>query len=108
TLYQSLLDHPDRDRHDLSSLRVSVTGAAAIPVELIRRVRPALPSPPLVTGYGHPEAGTASATAPDDDPETIATTVGRARPGFEIRIVDGDKDLPAGETGEILLRGPSV
>jgi acyl-CoA synthetase (AMP-forming)/AMP-acid ligase II len=108
TLYQSLLDHPERDRHDLSSLRVAVTGAADIPVELIRRVAAELPFSLIVTGYGLTEAGTASATSPDDDPETIATTVGRARPGFEIRIVDGDRDLPAGETGEILLRGPSV
>ncbi|HEY7069879.1 MAG TPA: AMP-binding protein, partial [Acidimicrobiales bacterium] len=108
TLYQSLLDHPDRDRHDLSSLRVAVTGAADIPVELIRRVAAELPFSMIVTGYGLTEAGTASATSPDDDPETIATTVGRARPGFEIRIVDGDEDLDPGETGEVLLRGPSV
>jgi len=108
TLYQSLLDHPDRDRHDLSSLRVAVTGAADIPVELIRRVGVELPFSLIVTGYGLTEAGTASATSPDDDPETIATTVGRARPGFEIRIVEGERDLSPGETGEILLRGPSV
>ncbi|HKE73760.1 MAG TPA: FadD3 family acyl-CoA ligase [Acidimicrobiales bacterium] len=109
TLYQSLLDHPDRGRHDLSSLRVAVTGAADIPVELIRRVADELPFSTIVTGYGLTEAGTASATSPDDDPETIATTVGRARPGFEVRIAgDGDRDLPAGETGEVVLRGPSV
>jgi acyl-CoA synthetase (AMP-forming)/AMP-acid ligase II len=108
TLYQSLLDHPDRDRHDLSSLRVAVTGAADIPVELIRRVAGELPFSTVVTGYGLTEAGTASATSPDDDPETIATTVGQARPGFEIRIVDGDRDLPVGETGEVVLQGPSV
>ena len=41
--------------------------------------------------------------------ETIATTVGRLRPGFELRIVDErDEDVPAGEPGEILLRGGSV
>jgi acyl-CoA synthetase (AMP-forming)/AMP-acid ligase II len=41
--------------------------------------------------------------------ETIATTVGRLRPGFELRIVgEGDEDVPAGEPGEILLRGGSV
>jgi acyl-CoA synthetase (AMP-forming)/AMP-acid ligase II len=109
TLYQSILDHPDRDRHDLSSLRVAVTGAADIPVALIRRVDDELPFSTIVTGYGLTEAGTASATSPDDDPETIATTVGRPRPGFEIRIVgDQDRDLPAGETGEVVLRGPSV
>ena len=37
TIYQSLLDHPDRDRHDITSLRLAVTGAADIPVQLIRR-----------------------------------------------------------------------
>ena len=43
TLYQAILDHPDRHRHDLSSLRVAVTGAADIPVELIRRIHDELP-----------------------------------------------------------------
>ncbi|HEX6424513.1 MAG TPA: AMP-binding protein [Acidimicrobiales bacterium] len=109
TLYQSILDHPDRSRHDLSSLRVAVTGAADIPVALVRRVADELPFSTIVTGYGLTEAGTASATAPDDDAETIATTVGRPRPGFEVRILgDHDRDLPAGETGEVVLRGPSV
>jgi HIP---CoA ligase len=108
TLYQSLLDHPERDHHDLSTLRVAVTGAADIPVELIRRVDAELPFSFIVTGYGLTEAGTASATGPDDDAETVATTVGRARPGFEVRVVDGDADQPAGEAGEVLLRGPTV
>jgi acyl-CoA synthetase (AMP-forming)/AMP-acid ligase II len=108
TVYQSILDHPGRDAHDLSSLRVAVTGAADIPVRLIERVREELPFSLVVTGYGLSEAGTASATTPEDDPETVATTVGRARPGFELRIADGDRDLPAGEAGEVLLRGPSV
>ena len=108
TIYQSLLDHPDRVSHDLTTLRIAVTGAADIPVRLIERVREELPFDVVLTGYGLSEAGTASATTPDDDPETVATTVGRARPGFEIRIVDGDQDRPTGEAGEVLLRGPSV
>ena len=109
TLYQSLLDHPGRDDHDLSSLRVAVTGAADIPVELIRRMDAELPFSTIITGYGLTEGGTAAATGPDDDAETIATTVGRPRPGFELRIVDGsDNDVAAGETGEVLLRGGSV
>jgi acyl-CoA synthetase (AMP-forming)/AMP-acid ligase II len=109
TLYQSILDHPDRGRHDLSSLRVAVTGAADIPVELIRRVVDELPFPTIITGYGLTEAGTATATSLGDDVETIATTVGRPRPGFELRIAD-DKgvDVPAGDTGEIVLRGASI
>ena len=109
TIYQSILDHPDRDAHDLSSLRVAVTGAADIPVELIRRVHAELPFSTVVTGYGLTEGGTACATSPGDDPEAIATTVGRPRPGFEVRVVgEGNRDLPAGEAGEVLLRGGSV
>ncbi|HWC38039.1 MAG TPA: FadD3 family acyl-CoA ligase [Acidimicrobiales bacterium] len=109
TLYQSILDHPDRDRHDLSSLRVGTIGAADIPVQLIRRILDELPYSVLISGYGLTEGGTAAGTAPDDDPETIATTVGRVRPTFELRLVDknGD-DVPEGSEGEILLRGGSV
>jgi acyl-CoA synthetase (AMP-forming)/AMP-acid ligase II len=108
TIYQALLDHPQRGAHDLSSLRVAVTGAADIPVELIRRVRDELPFDVVVSGYGLTEAGTATATALDADPEVVATTVGEPRPGFEVRILDGDVEQPRGEAGEIVLRGPSV
>ena len=109
TLYQSILDHPGRDRFDLSSLRVAVTGAADIPVELIRRVREELPFSMIVTGYGLTEAGTATATSPEDDADTVATTVGRPRPGFELRIADAaGVELARDEAGEILLRGGSV
>jgi HIP---CoA ligase len=109
TIYQAILDHPTRDDHDLSSLRLAVTGAADIPVELIRRIFDELPFSTVMAGYGLTEAGTASATSADDDPETIATTVGRLRPEFEMRIIDGaGQDVPAGEPGEILLRGGSV
>jgi acyl-CoA synthetase (AMP-forming)/AMP-acid ligase II len=109
TLYQSILDHPDRDGHDLSSLRLAVTGAADIPVELIRRVFDELPFRRVISGYGLTEGGTATATGPDDDVETIATTVGRPRPGFELRIVAKDGNTVGhGEAGEILLRSRSV
>ncbi|MFL6204374.1 MAG: FadD3 family acyl-CoA ligase [Acidimicrobiales bacterium] len=109
TIYQAILDHPRRADHDLSSLRVAVTGAADIPVSLIRRIFDELPFSVVITGYGLTEGGTAAATSPGDDPETIATTVGRPRPGFELRIVDAHRrDVPAGEPGEIVLRGGSI
>jgi acyl-CoA synthetase (AMP-forming)/AMP-acid ligase II len=109
TLYQSILDHPDRDHHDLTSLRVAVTGAADIPVELIRRIHDELPFSKIVTGYGLTEGGTACATGDGDDAEAIATTVGRPRPGFEVRIVeDGGRDVETGQAGEVLIRGGSV
>ena len=109
TLYQSILDHPDRTGHDLSTLRIAVTGAADIPVELIRRVHDELPFSEIVAGYGLTEGGTACATSAEDDAETIATTVGRPRPGFEVRIVgEGGSDVAVGETGEVLFRGGSI
>ena len=109
TLYQSILDHPDTARLDLSTLRVAVTGAADIPVELIRRVHDELPFSQVVTGYGLTEGGTACATSAEDDAEAIATTVGRPRPGFEVRIVgEGGRDVETGQAGEVLLRGGSI
>ena len=108
TLYQSLLDHPDRSRFDLSTLRVAVTGAADIPVELIRRVDDELSFSTIITGYGLTEAGTAVATTRGDDVETIATTVGRPRPGFELRIMERGHEVATGEPGEVVLRGGSV
>jgi HIP---CoA ligase len=108
TLYQSILDHPERSTRRLSTLRVAVTGAADIPVELVRRVLDELPFTTVITGYGLTEAGTAAATSPGDDVETIATTVGRPRPGFELRIVGDDGDVGVGNPGEVVLRGGSV
>jgi acyl-CoA synthetase (AMP-forming)/AMP-acid ligase II len=109
TLYQSILDHPNRARFDVSTLRVAVTGAADIPVELIRRLHEELPFSTIITGYGLTEAGTVTGTGPDDDFETIATTVGRARPGLEVRIADDDGvEQPTGASGEVMVRGYSV
>ena len=39
TIYQTILDHPERDRFDLSSLRLAVTGAANVPAALVERMR---------------------------------------------------------------------
>jgi HIP---CoA ligase len=110
TLYLSILDHPDRDRFDLSSLRLAVTGAAAVPVEMIRRMREELTFRTIVTAYGLTEAtGTVSICRADDDPETISHTSGRAIEGLEVRIVDDDgHELPRGDAGEIVCRGFNV
>lgn len=110
TLYQSILAHPERARADLSSLRLAVTGAAAIPVELIRRMRDDLGFETVITGYGLTECcGIVSMCRFDDDPETIATTSGRAIPGIEVRCVDkAGREVPRGEPGEVTVRGYNV
>jgi len=109
TIYSSLLDHPDRARRDISSLRVAVTGAADIPVELIRRVREELPFERILTGYGLTEAGTVTGCKPDDDFEHIASTVGVPWSGFEVRVVtEAGGDAWTAEPGEVIVRGETV
>ncbi len=110
TLYLSILDHPGRAAFDLSSLRLAVTGAAAVPVEMIRRMREELTFQTIVTAYGLTEStGTVSICRPDDDPETISHTSGRAMDGVEVQIVGDDgNELPRGEPGEIVCRGFNV
>jgi acyl-CoA synthetase (AMP-forming)/AMP-acid ligase II len=110
TLYQSILAHPERKRFDLTSLRLAVTGAASIPVELIRRMRDELGFGTVITAYGLTETcGTVSMCVQGDDPETIATTSGRAIPGTEVRCVGADgAEVPRGTPGEVLVRGYHV
>jgi acyl-CoA synthetase (AMP-forming)/AMP-acid ligase II len=111
TIYQSILAHPDRDKYDLSSLRLAVTGAASVPVELIKKMRSELNFETVVTAYGLTEScGVVTICRPDDDPETIATTAGCAIPGVEVKCV-GDAagtEVKRGEPGEIWLRGYNV
>ncbi len=109
TIYRSILDHPRRGDFDLSSLRVAVTGAANIPVSLIHEMRAELPFRSILTGYGLTEAGTVTGSRPDDDEETVATTVGRAMADVDLLVVDADgHEVPRGTTGELLVRGHGV
>lgn len=109
TLYQTILNHPDLASFDMSSLRLAVTGAAAIPVELILRMRKELSFDVIVTGYGLTEAcGIATMCRFDDDPETIALTSGRAIPDVEVEIHDDGAAAATGEPGEVVVRGYNV
>ena len=109
-IYQTILNHPDLDSFDMSTLRLAVTGAAAIPVEMILQMRSRLGFENIVTGYGLTEgSGIATMCRHDDDPETIANTSGRAIPDVEVQIVDDDgNEMPRGEPGEIVVRGYNV
>ncbi len=110
TVFQSILNHPDFASFDLSSLRLSVTGAATVPVDVVRRMRDELRFETVVTGYGLTETtGTVSMCRHDDPPEVIATTVGHPLPGVSVRIADdAGQSVVAGEPGEILVRGFNV
>ena len=110
TMFWGILDHPDRGAFDLSSLRTVLIGGASIPVELVHRLRDELSLEWVMTGYGLTENhALCSYTRPDDDPEVVATTVGQVVPEIELRVVDPDgRDLPAGQPGELVVRGYSV
>jgi len=106
TIFQTLLDHPARPDHELSSLRFAVTGAATVPVVLIERMQSELDIDIVLTAYGLTEAaGFGTMCRPDDDALTVASTCGRPIADFELRI-DGAGE--PGAAGEVLLRGPCV
>ncbi|HEY8543955.1 MAG TPA: AMP-binding protein, partial [Acidimicrobiales bacterium] len=110
TVFQGILDAPERPGFDLSSLRLSVTGAAVVPVAVIERMRDELRFETVVTGYGLTETtGTVSMCRHDDPPEVVAHTVGKPLPGVEVRVVDRDGTVVGrGEPGEIQVRGFNV
>ncbi|MGV0646274.1 FadD3 family acyl-CoA ligase [Mycolicibacterium sp. XJ2546] len=97
TLYHSLLAVDDKDR--LATLRAAVTGAADIPVELVRRIHDELPFQTLMTGYGLTETGNVTLSRPGDSFEDVATTAGLPCEGIEVRVADD---------GEVLVRGYGV
>ena len=109
TLYQTLLAHTDRAKHDLSSLRLGVTGAAVVPVELVHAMGDELGFTTVLTAYGLTEScGTVTMCRRSDAPEIVAGTSGRAIPGLEVRAVADGKEVPPGEPGEIVVRGYTV
>ena len=110
TIFQSLLDHPDRKGFDLSTLRLVVTGAAVVPVELVRGLWSDMGIETVLTAYGLTEAtGTVTMCRRGDSAEVISGTSGRAIPDVQVEIVDADgTEVPRGQAGEIVVRGYNV
>ena len=110
TLYQSILSSDVLSKVDISSLRLGVTGAASIPVQLIKDMKERLGFETVITAYGLTEStGVVTMCTPDDDYETIATTSGCAIEGVEIKCIDSEGiAVEAGEPGEILVKGYNV
>lgn len=109
TLYQSLLAAPWAT-HDLTSLRLAVTGAASVPETLIYEMKHSLGFETVLTAYGLTEnCGAVTMCEAGDPIAVIANTAGRAIPGVEVRIVDeAGAALGAGAAGELLVRGDGV
>jgi long-chain acyl-CoA synthetase len=111
TIMWRIVESPNFDRYDLSSVtRVSYGGAPSAP-ELVVRIHEAFPKvrKTLATAYGLTESASVATSNTGDDYRTHPDSVGRPVPTVEIEVVDPDgKPVPVGETGEIWLRGPTI
>jgi non-ribosomal peptide synthetase component E (peptide arylation enzyme) len=104
----ALLNAPDSKSFDVSSLRVVITGGASAAVETIREYQKRMKGH-LIELYGMLEAGFQTYTRFTDDPQKVNGTIGRPVRAMELRIVDAQgNDVPQGEIGELMSRGPSI
>jgi long-chain acyl-CoA synthetase len=107
TMYVALLNHPRRTRFDVGSLRLCVSGGAALPVEVLRGFEDAFGCV-ILEGYGLSETSPVAAFN-HPDRERKPGSIGTPIQGVELRLIglDGD-DVPAGEVGEIAIRGHNL
>jgi fatty-acyl-CoA synthase len=107
TMFIAQLDHPDFARFDLSSLRSGIMAGSPCPIEVMKRAVERMNLHEIVIGYGMTETSPASTVTTTDDPiERRVSTVGRAMPHVEIKIVDAEgRIVPRGTPGELLARG---
>ncbi len=107
TMYFQLLGVSDSDRHDLSSLRYCFSGGSAMPVQVMRDFE-ARYDVKILEGYGLSETSPV-ATFSRLDREYKEGSIGEAIYGCEVKIFDpDDNELPAGEIGEIVIRGYNI
>jgi long-chain acyl-CoA synthetase len=109
TMFFALLHHPNAGKYDLSSLRIAVSGGAAIPGEVIQAFEGKFKTT-ILEGYGLSETSP-TATFNFSAAERKVLSIGKPIFGVEIRIFDiDDKELPAGKdhVGEIVIRGHNV
>ncbi len=107
TMYVALLHQPDRADYDTATLRTCISGGAAMPVEVLRGFEEAFGCT-VLEGYGLSETSpVASFNHPGRErkPGSIGTPIR----GVQMRVMDNsDREVPQGEVGEIVIRGPNL
>ncbi|HLH60142.1 MAG TPA: AMP-binding protein [Ktedonobacteraceae bacterium] len=107
TMFLAMLQHPDFDKYDLSSLKMILCGGAPVPVALMEAVKERMGADVAIT-FGQTEStGGFTVTFPEDPFELKAATVGVPQPYVDVKIIDPatGQVVPCGERGEICCRG---
>jgi len=110
TIAWQLLEHPNRDKYDLSSLESVAYGGAPSAPELVRKIKQAFPKSLPGNGWGMTETSATCTTHSAEDYEHRPDSCGPAVPVCDLKIVslDGARELPVGEVGELWARGPNI
>ena len=107
TMYAALLHTADKDKYDISSLRLCVSGGAALPGEILKAFEEEFGSP-IIEGYGLSETSPV-ATFGRLDMEQKPGTIGVPIENVEVRLVDDDGNVVGvGDKGELQVKGPNV
>jgi len=108
-MLRAVLDQPGIDERDLSSVRVIIAGGEKLPIPYIERLQRTFPSAWLADAYGLTETVSGDTFLDRDSTQTKLGSVGRACLFLDLEIWDDDGvPVPAGERGEVVLRGPKV
>jgi len=108
-MWNFLLQIPDLDKYDVSSIRTAITGAAIMPLNLKRRLLEIFPGLQLYDCFGQTEMSPVTTILKPADTLRKPTSVGKPIVGVEVRAVDSEgNDVPVGEVGEIIYRGPGM
>jgi len=109
TIYVAIINHPEVSKYNLRSIRACISGAAPLPVEVQRKFEE-LTGGKLVEGYGLSETPVATHCNPVVGMRKVGS-IGVPLPDVEAKIMDmetGEKEMPIGEVGELVIRAPQV
>jgi long-chain acyl-CoA synthetase len=108
-VFQLLLGVRDLANYDTSSVKIAAMMGTSIPLPLLHAFQSAQPHIKVIQGYGLTETSPMITLVEPERAETKMGSIGRAVPGVEVKIVDeNNKEMPMGEPGEIITRGPHV
>jgi fatty-acyl-CoA synthase len=111
TMFIAELNHPDFSKYDLSSLRTGIMAGSPCPIEVMRAVMDKMGAKEITIAYGQTESSPVITQTRTHDPiELRVTTVGKALPNVEVKIVEPgtNREVPPGVQGELCTRGYHV